>query len=156
MVFDWSLSDSKSPQLSRTFLSNLAVLNNSVVWMVSTRPPIKSSSPFNDPLVTVTKAPITIGIIVTFMFHSFFQFPSKVEVLILLFPFFQLLLLLLLLLSSPLLLLLVVIVLVALCECLCVYVFMRRSSRKSLWYFFCFKLTSPVFFWWSNSTLLDV
>ena len=31
----------------------------------------------------------TIGIIVTCMFYSFFQFPSKVEVLILLFTFFQ-------------------------------------------------------------------
>ena len=40
--------------------------------MVSTRPPAsKSSSPFNNPLITVPKAPITIGIIVTFMFHSF-------------------------------------------------------------------------------------
>ena len=35
------------------------------------------------------KAPITIGIIVTFMFHSFFQFSSKVEVLIYFFTFFQ-------------------------------------------------------------------
>ena len=35
------------------------------------------------------KAPITIGTIVTFMFHSFFQFSSKVEVLILLFTFLQ-------------------------------------------------------------------
>ena len=58
--------------------------------MVSTRPPIsKSSSPFSNPLVTVPNAPITIGIIVTCMFHSFFQFPSKVEVLIPLFTFFQ-------------------------------------------------------------------
>ena len=58
--------------------------------MVSTHPPTsKSSSPFSNPLVTVPKAPITIGIIVTFMFHSFFQFPSKVQVLILLFTFFQ-------------------------------------------------------------------
>ena len=47
-------------------------LNNAVVWMVSTRPPTsKSSRPFNNPLVTVTTAPITIGIIVTFVFHSF-------------------------------------------------------------------------------------
>ena len=38
MVFHWSLSDSKSPQVSRTLLSILAVLNNAVVWMVSTRP----------------------------------------------------------------------------------------------------------------------
>ena len=39
--------------------------------------------------MTIQKAPITIGIIVTSMFHSFFQFPSKVKVLILLFTFFQ-------------------------------------------------------------------
>ena len=49
----------------------------------------KCSSPFNNPLVTVPKAPITIGIIVTCIFHIFFQFPCKVEVLILLFTFFQ-------------------------------------------------------------------
>ena len=90
MVFHWSLSDSKYPQVSRTLLSILAVLNNAVVWMVSARPPPSESySPFNHPLVTVPKAPITIGIIVTLMFHSFFQFPSKVEVLILLFTFFE-------------------------------------------------------------------
>ena len=72
MVFPWRLSDSKSPQVSRTPLSILAVFNNAVVWMVSPRPPTsKSSRPFNNPLVTVTKAPITVGIIVTFMFHSF-------------------------------------------------------------------------------------
>ena len=58
--------------------------------MVSTHPPtFKSSRPFNDSLVTVPNAPTTIGIIVTFMFHSYFQFPSKVEVLIVLFLFFQ-------------------------------------------------------------------
>ena len=45
--------------------------------MVSTRPPnSKSSRPFNNPLVTVPRAPITIGIIVTFVFHSFFFFNS--------------------------------------------------------------------------------
>ena len=89
MVFYWSLSDSKSPQVSRTLLSILAVLNNAVVWMVSTRPPTsKSSSPFSNPLITVPNAPITIGIIFTCMFHSFFPFPSKVEVFILLFTFF--------------------------------------------------------------------
>ena len=54
-----------------TLLSILAVLNNAVVWIVSTRPPIsKSSSPFNNPSDT---APIIIGIIVTFKFHSFFD-----------------------------------------------------------------------------------
>ena len=74
MVFHWSLSDSKCPQVSRTLLSILAVFSNAVVWMVSTRPSTtKSSSPFNNPLVTVPKASITIDIIVTFMFHSFFN-----------------------------------------------------------------------------------
>ena len=68
MVFHWSLSDSKSHQVSSTLLSILAV------WMVSTRPPSsKFSSPFSNPLVTVPNVPITIGIIVTFMFHSFFN-----------------------------------------------------------------------------------
>ena len=42
--------------------------------MVSTRlPTSKSSSPFINPLVTVPNAPITIGIIVICMFHSFFN-----------------------------------------------------------------------------------
>ena len=74
MVFHWSLSDSMSPQVSRTLLRILAVLSNDVVWIVSTHPPTsKSSRPFNNPLVIVPKAPITIGTIVTFMFHSFFN-----------------------------------------------------------------------------------
>ena len=74
MVFHWSLSDSKSPQVSRTLLNILAVLNNAVIWIVSTRPPTsKSSRPFNNPLVIVPKAPIAIGTIITFMFHSFFN-----------------------------------------------------------------------------------
>ena len=74
MVFHWRLSDSKSPQVSTTLLRILAVFNNAVVWMVSTRPPTsKSSRSFNNPLVTVPKAPITISIIVTFMFHIFFN-----------------------------------------------------------------------------------
>ena len=36
IFFHWSLSDSKCPQVSRTLLSILPVLNNSVVWIVST------------------------------------------------------------------------------------------------------------------------
>ena len=74
MVFHWSLSNSKSPQVSRTRISILAVLSNAVIWIVSIRPPTsKSSRPFNNPLVTVPNAPITIGTIITFMFHSFFN-----------------------------------------------------------------------------------
>ena len=74
MVFYWSLNDSKSPHVSRTRLRILDVLSNAVIWIVSTRPPTpKSPRPFNNPLVIVTKAPITICTIVTFMFHSFFN-----------------------------------------------------------------------------------
>ena len=72
MVFHWSLSDSKSPPVSGTLLSILGVLEYAVVWMISTPPPASNSfSPCNSPLVTVPNAPIRIGIIVTFMFHSF-------------------------------------------------------------------------------------
>ena len=87
MVFHWSLSDSKSTQVSRTRLRILAVLSNAVIWIVSTRPPtFKSSRPFNNPLVIAPKAPITIG-----YFHvpQLFQFSSKVEVFILLFTLLQ-------------------------------------------------------------------
>ena len=63
-----------SPQVFRTLLSILAVLNHAVVLMVSTRPPTsKSPSPLNNPLITVPKAPITFSIIVTFKFHRFFN-----------------------------------------------------------------------------------
>ena len=41
--------------------------------MVSTRLISKSSSPYTNPLMTVLRAPITICIIVTFIFHSFFR-----------------------------------------------------------------------------------
>ena len=74
MVFPWTLSDNKSPQVSRTRLRILAILSNAVVWIVSTRPPTsKSSRPFNNPLVIVPNAPITIGTIVTLMFYSIFN-----------------------------------------------------------------------------------
>ena len=71
MVFPWSLSNSKSPQVSSTRLRILAVLSNAVIWIVSTcSPTFKSSRPFNNPLVIVPKAPITISTIVTVMFNS--------------------------------------------------------------------------------------
>ena len=73
MVFHWSSSDSKSPQVSRTLLRILADFNNAVVWMVSTFHLIsKYPTPFINPSGTVPSTPITIGITVTFMFYSFF------------------------------------------------------------------------------------
>ena len=71
MVFHWSLSDNKSPQVSRTLLSILVDLSNAVVWTVFTRPVIfYSSSPCTNPLVTVPTASIIIGIIVTSIFFN--------------------------------------------------------------------------------------
>ena len=69
MFFSWFMRDSKFP---------LVVLNNAQVWMVSARPETsKSSRLFNNPLVTVPKPPITIVIIVTCMFHSFFIYLAR-------------------------------------------------------------------------------
>ena len=69
----WNLRDSKSLQINWTLLSILADLNNAEFWMVSTRPLIfKFSSPRISPSVNVPSAPISIGITITFMFHSFF------------------------------------------------------------------------------------
>ena len=78
MVFRWRLSDSKSSEVFRTLLSILTDLNNAVVWVVSSCPLIsKSSSPCFNSLVTVPSTPITIGITVTFMFHTFFSSQAR-------------------------------------------------------------------------------
>ena len=66
MVSHWILSDSKSPQVSRTLLGILTDLNNTVVWMVSFSPLIsKSSCPVTKTLGLVPSAPIIIGITIT-------------------------------------------------------------------------------------------
>ena len=110
MVFHWSLSDGKSPQVSKTLLSILTVLNNAIVWMVSTRPPTsKTSSPFINPLVIGQSQSVLLFPIHPVLCQSFddctkstnynwynchlhvpqfFQFPNEFEVLILLFIFF--------------------------------------------------------------------
>ena len=73
-VYHWSLNDSKSPLVSRTFLSILDDRCNTVVWMLSALPLISSSSDsFTRSLVTVPSAPIIIGITVTFMSLFFFS-----------------------------------------------------------------------------------
>ena len=84
MVFHRSLSDSKSPQVSRILLSILANLNNTIVWMIS-RPLISKSSILFGDLLSVV---ITISTKVTFLFHRVFLFSSKVWVLISLLAFF--------------------------------------------------------------------
>ena len=84
MVFQSSLSSSKSLYVFRTLLSILADYNNAIVWMVSTHSFIFRSSCTNS-LVTIPRAPITIGINVTFMFHSFFSSLARSRYL----PFFS-------------------------------------------------------------------
>ena len=73
MVFHLSWGGSNSPQVSWTLLSVPAVLNNAVVWVVFTRPPTSNHDWYNRHLQVL----------------YFFQFQSKVEVLILLFTWFQ-------------------------------------------------------------------
>ena len=72
MVSHESLSNSKFILVSNILLCTLADLNNTVVWMVSTRPLIsKSSSPRTNHLEAIPSAIIKISITVTSMFHSF-------------------------------------------------------------------------------------
>ena len=78
MVFHWSLSDSKSPQVSNTFISILGVLKNAVVLMVSVRLPIyNSSSPLTKPFGFVLCVPITVSTTINLIFHSFFLVSVK-------------------------------------------------------------------------------
>ena len=54
-----------------TLLNILVDLNNAAVWMVTINPPIFNSSiPLTKSLGIIPSATITIGITVTFMFHS--------------------------------------------------------------------------------------
>ena len=51
MVFHWSVSDSQSPQVTRTLRNILTDLNDAVVWMVAACPLISNaSSHLNKPL----------------------------------------------------------------------------------------------------------
>ena len=90
VLYSLSWSDNKSPQGYRTILSIQADLSNAVAWMVSTCSLIfMFYSPFTKTLGIVPSQTIISVITVTFMFHSYFKFPSKVLILITLFAFFQ-------------------------------------------------------------------
>ena len=72
MVYHWSLSDSKSPQISKILFHILADLNKAVVCIVSCRSLIpRSSSPSTNLLVTIPRAPITTDIVDTLVLHIF-------------------------------------------------------------------------------------
>ena len=87
MVFHSILSDSQSPQVSRTLLSILAISTMLFGWFLFAflfpSPPV----PRKNPLLTVPSEPITNGITAPFMFQFFFQFSIKVKVFISLFAF---------------------------------------------------------------------
>ena len=90
MVFHWSLSDSKFPQVSKHLLSIRADLNNAIVWMISTRLVIsKSSNLPTNPLVTEQSSPITISVTFTFMFHNLFNSLARSRYLSLFSPSFS-------------------------------------------------------------------
>ena len=89
MVSHWISSDSRSALISRTLLSIMADLNSAVAWMVLIRPLVsKSSCPFTNILGFVSSVRVTVSTTVTFIFHSFSKFSTKVLVLISLFTFF--------------------------------------------------------------------
>ena len=70
--FSVEFKDQQVFHVSR-ILDILALLDNAVVWMVSTCPLIsKSTRPFNRYLWIVPSVPITDGITVTFISKSFF------------------------------------------------------------------------------------
>ena len=91
MVSHWSLSHSKSPQISRSLLSISPDLSNALIWMVPTYPLIsKSFCSFTNPLGNIPSAPATIGITIIFMFHSFFRSLARSRYLSLFSPSFDL------------------------------------------------------------------
>ena len=77
MVFHWILSDSKSPQVSKTFLTILADLSNVVVWMVS--PPSSDFDFFLPPYQAFKDHSkcTNYDITVAFMFHNVFSYQTQ-------------------------------------------------------------------------------
>ena len=72
MVFYWSPSDNKSPQVFNTLLSILANFNNAAFWTVSACALIQTPlAPLPGLWGSIPSATNTTGITVTFMFHSF-------------------------------------------------------------------------------------
>ena len=66
VVFHWSLSDNKSPQVAKILVCFLTSLTNTVDWIVPIRPSIcNSSSPLSKPLRAVPSAHIAFGITLT-------------------------------------------------------------------------------------------
>ena len=74
MVFHSSLSDNKSPQVSRTLLTILIDLSNAEWWYLFVIWFLSLPVPLPDPFGIVPSAQIAVCITVIFMIHSFFVF----------------------------------------------------------------------------------
>ena len=73
MVFHWSLSDSRSIQIFRIVLCNMANINNALVCIVFIRPLISTSfSHFMNLLGTVPRAPILLLLLLLLLPLEFF------------------------------------------------------------------------------------
>ena len=72
MIFHWSLSDSKSPQVSKSRPIIQDDLCDAVVWRISALRPIKNTFiPLTKSLVAVPRAPI---ITVTFYYYYYYYY----------------------------------------------------------------------------------
>ena len=80
MIFHCILRDSKSPQVSRTLPDILVDLDNAVVWEVFTC--LLIFQPFYQNFGIVPNLKITIGISITFIFHSFISSLARSTVII--------------------------------------------------------------------------
>ena len=72
MVFHWSLSDSKSPEVSRTVLSTQADLHNAVLWVISACPPISNSSNLFTKTLGIVSRLLLSFLLFFYSFESFF------------------------------------------------------------------------------------
>ena len=89
MVSHWSLSDNKSPQVSRTLLGILVDLKKTIVWMVPTRSYFQVLQFLNQSFGDFTKSTNYHWYYRHFHVPQFFQFPRKAEEPISFFVFFQ-------------------------------------------------------------------
>ena len=88
VVFHWNLSDSKSIQISETFLSILADLINFVVPIDLILPLISNSTHlFSKSLTSIPSAPTNIGTTITRSFFSFLARSKYLSIFLLSFIF---------------------------------------------------------------------
>ena len=84
VVFHWGLRDSKSSRVSRTHLSILDDFSSAMVWVVSILSLVYNLvNLLSKRLGNFPRAPTTIAITVTIMFHSLFSSRARSKLLLL-------------------------------------------------------------------------